>query len=81
MQHQRTTAPAPQAIVISLPEEGQVYSFSRSVQVAENAPLELELDFESRSRLPFLKSTLVFILLAGFAATLTWFCGREKVAV
>ncbi len=81
VQHQRTTEPAPQAIVISLPEEGQVYSFSRSVQVAENAPLELELDFESRSRLPFLKSTLVFILLAGFAATLTWFCGREKVAV
>ena len=45
VQHQRTTEPAPQAIIISLPEEGAVYTFSRSVQVAENEPLELDLDF------------------------------------
>jgi len=81
VQHQRTTEPAPQAIVISLPEEGQVYTFSRSVQVAENAPLQLELDFDSRLRLPFLKSTFVFVLLVAFAAMLTWFHGRKKVAV
>jgi len=77
VQHQRTTEPAPQAIVISLPEEGQVYTFSRSVQVAENAPLELELDFESRLRLPFASSTFVIILLAAFAVTLVWFHGRK----
>jgi hypothetical protein len=47
VQHQRTTEPAPQAIVISLPEEGTVYSFRRSVQVDENAPLELGLQFRS----------------------------------
>ncbi len=51
VQHQRTTEPAPQAIVISLPEEGTVYSFRRSVQVEENAPLELELEFQSLYKL------------------------------
>ena len=30
VQHQRTTEPAPQAITITLPEEGTVYTFSRS---------------------------------------------------
>ncbi|MCR9296961.1 MAG: hypothetical protein NXI32_29995, partial [bacterium] len=51
VQHQRTTEPAPQAILISMPEEGTVYSFSRGVQVAENAPLILNLKFDSRYRL------------------------------
>ncbi|MBL8812763.1 MAG: hypothetical protein JNM43_21540 [Planctomycetaceae bacterium] len=52
VQHQHTTDPAPQAIIISLPEEGDIYTFGRTVQVAENAPLELELDFQSRLALP-----------------------------
>jgi len=81
VQHQRTSEPAPQAIVISLPEEGQVYTFSRSVQVAENAPLELELDFESRLRLPFLKSIFALVLLACFASMLIWIFGRRKSVV
>jgi hypothetical protein len=51
VQHQRTTEPAPQAIVISLPEDGNIYSFRRSVQVAENAPLELQLQFNSQYKL------------------------------
>ena len=78
VQHQRTSEPAPQAIVISLPEEGQVYTFSRSVQVAENAPLELELDFESSLRLPFLKSTFALGLLVCFAAMIGWSYGRNR---
>ncbi len=81
VQHQRTTEPAPQAIVISLPEEGQVYTFSRSVQVAENAPLQLDLDFESRLRLPFLKSTFALVLLACFASMFVWVLGRRKITV
>lgn len=81
VQHQRTTEPAPQAIVISLPEEGHVYTFRRSVQVSENAPLELELDFESRLRLPLLKSTLVIMLLAALAAVFVWSIGRRKTTV
>jgi hypothetical protein len=48
VQHQRAAEPAPQAIIISVPEDGTVYSFSRGVQVAENAPLELELSFGSQ---------------------------------
>lgn len=68
VQHQHTTEPAPQAILISLPEEGSVYTFSRSVQVAENAPLELDLDFASRLRLHFWQIALVLLLLVGLAA-------------
>ncbi len=68
VQHQHTTEPAPQAIIISLPEEGDIYTFGRSVQVAENAPLELDLDFASLFRLPFWRTTLVFAILAAIAA-------------
>lgn len=51
VQHQRSTEPAPQAIVISVPDDGTIYSFVRGVQVAENAPLELELEFTSQYHL------------------------------
>jgi hypothetical protein len=51
VQHQRATEPAPQAIVISVPDDGTVYSFVRGVQVAENAPLELDLEFSSQYHL------------------------------
>ncbi|MCA9263174.1 MAG: hypothetical protein KDA60_04975, partial [Planctomycetales bacterium] len=63
VRHQRTTEPAPQAIVISLPEEGTVYAFTRSVQVAENAPLELDLRFASPDRLGFWRTALALALL------------------
>ncbi|TWU01598.1 hypothetical protein [Neorhodopirellula pilleata] len=70
VRHQRTSQPAPQAILISLPEEGVVYTFGRSVQVTENAPLKLELEFAHQQRLGFWKSSLVLIVLAILAATL-----------
>ncbi|WP_197171101.1 hypothetical protein [Novipirellula aureliae] len=72
VQHQRTTEPAPQAIIISLPEEGAVYSFSRSVQVAENTPLELDLDFGSQFRLNPWQAAVALALLAFLAAALTF---------
>lgn len=62
VQHQRSTEPAPQAIIISVPEEGTVYSFSRSVQVAENSPLELELAFASEYRLAIWQWAVVALL-------------------
>ena len=62
VQHQRSTDPAPQAIIISVPEEGTVYSFSRSVQVAENSPLELELAFASEQSLAIWQWALVVAL-------------------
>jgi len=80
VQHQRTTVTAPQAIIISLPEEGTVYTFSRSVQVAENAPLELDLDFGLQRRVHLWQALLVLALLVGFAATLTLFTTKRPEA-
>jgi hypothetical protein len=76
--HQRATEPAPQAILISLPEEGSVYTFSRSVQVAENAPLELDLEFRKLLQLPLWQTASLVILLGAMAATLAWFASRRK---
>jgi hypothetical protein len=72
VQHQRTTEPAPQAITISLPEEGNVYTFGRSVQVAENAPLELDLHFRPVFRTHLWQATLVLVLLIAVAAPLAF---------
>ena len=77
VQHQHTTEPAPQAIIISLPEEGDVYTFGRSVQVAENAPLELDLDFGSKLRLHLWQTVLVLALLAGIGAALAFVTTRD----
>ena len=78
VRHQRTTEPAPQAIIISLPEEGDVYTFGRSVQVAENAQLELNLDFASKLRLHIWQTVLVVALLAAIAAALAFAATRGK---
>ncbi|MCS7469601.1 hypothetical protein NZK35_23370 [Stieleria sp. ICT_E10.1] len=80
VRHQRTTEPAPQAIIISLPEEGSVYTFGRTVQVAENAPLELDLEFASQYRIQAWQMALVTLLLAGFAAALAFATSGRKVA-
>jgi hypothetical protein len=72
VQHQHTTEPAPQAIIISLPEEGDVYTFGRSVQVAENALLELDLDFASKLRLHLWQTVLVLALLTGLGAAIAF---------
>lgn len=78
VRHQHTTEPAVQAIIISLPEEGDVYTFGRSVQVAENAPLQLELDFESKLKLHAWKIGLLLLLLTGIAAALSVSMTRRK---
>jgi hypothetical protein len=76
VQHQRTTEPAPQAIVISLPEEGNIYSFRRSVQVAENAPLELQLKFNSQYKLRIWQ----WALLAGLVVLLAVGVSRRSLS-
>lgn len=68
VRHQRSTEPAPQAITVTLPEESTVYTFSRTVQVAEDAPLELTLRFASEHRLGFFRATLALVLLVLLAA-------------
>ncbi len=70
VQHQRTTEPAPQAIVISLPEEGTVYRFRRAVQVSENAPLILDLRFHSVHQLRPWQWALLGIALFAVATCL-----------
>ncbi|MEM8954824.1 MAG: hypothetical protein AAGD22_11790 [Verrucomicrobiota bacterium] len=70
MRHQRTIDPAPQNITITLPETGTIYTFNRSVQVSENAPLELKLGFASTQKIGFWNAILVLLLLAALATTL-----------
>lgn len=72
VQHQHTTEPAPQAIIISLPEEGNIYTFARPVQVAENAPLELDLDFASKLKLHPWQIGMALVLLAGLAVAIAF---------
>jgi hypothetical protein len=72
VQHQHTTEPAPQAFIISLPEEGETYTFARSVQVAENAPLELQLDFRNKLSLRLWQIATVVLLLTIVGASLAY---------
>ena len=72
VQHQRTTEPAPQAILITLPEEGNIYIFRRSVQVAENSPLELQLRFHSQYKLRSWQWLMLAVLISVLAAGLVW---------
>ncbi|GAB5406561.1 MAG: hypothetical protein Aurels2KO_47920 [Aureliella sp.] len=71
VQHQRTTEPAPQAIILSLPEEGSLYEFRRSVQVAEGAPLELKLDFGRTHRMMKWQTLVLGLILAVIACAFT----------
>jgi hypothetical protein len=80
VQHQHTTQPAPQAILISLPEEGSVYTFSRSVQVAESSPLELDLSFASQHRVPYWQAIALAALLVLIAGVVAATSLRRNVA-
>jgi hypothetical protein len=77
VRHQRATEPAPQAITITLPEEGSVYTFGRTVQVAEDAPMELQLRFAKVWRLKAWRALLALALLGGLAFLL---CRRKPAA-
>jgi len=78
VQHQRSTEPAPQAIQISLPEEGSVDTFRRTVQVAESAPLELKLQFCSKYELRIWQWLLLAGLLVLLTATLSYGTKRSN---
>jgi hypothetical protein len=47
---QLAAEPAPEAIDVSMPERGQVLTFTRSMQVDGNAPLSLELELDKSPR-------------------------------
>jgi hypothetical protein len=61
---QLSADPAPGAIDVTLPERGQVLTFTRSVQVDGGAPLELKLDLAKTSGA---NRTLIWILLLAVA--------------
>ena len=77
VQQQRSAEPATQALTVTLPEEGTVYSFNRAVQVSEDAPLELELSFDKTQRLSIWRFAALVALLAvlGFALV-----GRKRIS-
>ncbi|MDF1740739.1 MAG: hypothetical protein P1U86_16375 [Verrucomicrobiales bacterium] len=77
VKHQRSSIPAPQAITITLPEEGTIYTFKRTVQVAENAPLALDLNFAKDNRVSFLKAVALIALCLILAAGVG-FAGRRE---
>ena len=68
--HQRSSEPAPQAISVTLPEEGRVFTFSRYVQVKENAPLELDLRFKSPQMRDSSREALVLLLILALIGVL-----------
>jgi hypothetical protein len=80
VRQQRSAEAAPQAMTITLPEEGAVYTFQRALQVAENAPLTLKLSFGKIHAVEYWRIALAVALLAITAASLAWFRGRRSLA-
>jgi hypothetical protein len=76
--HQRSSEPAPQAINVTFPREGRVITFSRSLQVKEDAPLELKLKFDSPRERSTSREAFVLILVFGICAALI-FGWRRKM--
>ena len=76
--HQRSTEPAPQAISMTLPEEGRVFTFSRSVKVKRDAPLTLDLRFESPRVRSSSREAIVIILVLALIGILFLGLKRRK---
>jgi len=63
--HQRAAEPAPQAITVTLPEEGRVFSFHRTVKVEKDAPMELDLRFRAPEPRSSSREALVMVAVIG----------------
>jgi hypothetical protein len=70
--------PAPGAIDVTLPERGRVVTFTRSLQVDGNAPLELKLQVE---RLTALRPGWITLLLAGLAVIVAMAFSKNRAAM
>ena len=68
---QLAAEPAPSAIDVTLPERGQVLTFTRSLQVDGNAPLKLELQLREVHRAGA-GYVLLLLLVIGVAAGLVF---------
>ena len=75
---QLAVEPAPGAIDVTLPEKGQVLTFTRSLQVDGSAPLELQLDIAPARRTG---AGFGAGVLAVVAALVAWAGRKRRVAV
>ncbi|MFA6960703.1 MAG: hypothetical protein WC205_08140 [Opitutaceae bacterium] len=72
---QLAVEPAPSAIDVTLPEKGQVVTFTRSLQVDGGAPLELQLGVATARRSGLGFGAVVLLAIGGIVALL----GRRRV--
>jgi len=77
--HQLAAVPAPQAIAIDLPRQGQLHTFSRHVQVDGQLPLNLHLSLESASQSRTWFKVLTAFALGLICIPVLWF-GRRRLS-
>ena len=65
---QLAAEPAPRAIDVTLAERGRVFTFTRSLQVEGDKPLQLTLDLARTARPPYATAALLLLAVAGIAA-------------
>ena len=65
---QLAAEPAPRAIDVTLAERGRVFTFTRSLQVEGDKPLQLTLGLARTARPPYATAALLLLAVAGIAA-------------
>ena len=65
---QLAAEPAPRAIDVTLAERGRVLTFTRSLQVEGDKPLQLTLDLSRTARPPYAAAAVLLLAIAGIAA-------------
>ncbi|MFT3830416.1 MAG: hypothetical protein QM691_12005 [Opitutaceae bacterium] len=64
---QLAAEPAPRAIDVTLTERGRVFTFTRSLQVEGDKPLQLTLDLARTARPPYATAIVLLLAIAGIA--------------
>ncbi|HQF39474.1 MAG TPA: hypothetical protein PK322_10190, partial [Opitutaceae bacterium] len=67
VEQQLAAEPAPRAIDVTLAERGRVFTFTRSLQVEGDKPLQLTLDIARTARPPYTTAALLVLAVAGIA--------------
>ncbi len=65
---QLAAEPAPRALDVTLSERGRVLTFTRSLQVEGDKPLQLTLDVTRTARPPYATAAMLLLAVAGIAA-------------
>ncbi|HLP02649.1 MAG TPA: hypothetical protein VK163_11550 [Opitutaceae bacterium] len=68
VEQQLAAEPAPRAIDVTLSERGRVLTFTRSLQVEGDKPLQLTLDLARTARPPYAVAAVLLLAIAGIAA-------------